>query len=145
MASGFSDHTSWPEVHGASALRRDPYRVPQAHSFWEAKYPLAYRSLVGALPLRREKPAALPVRHHAEGVSLQPAGHLDGGCDWAPADDPADQPPRRKVRRAPYTDDILYDPEGTFQFGAWYIGHLLQKFKAQVPLGRAASMLGRRR
>ena len=37
---------------------------------------------------------------------------------------------------APYTDDVLYDPEGNIRFGAWYIGHLLQKFKGQIAARR---------
>ena len=42
----------------------------------------------------------------------------------------------------PYTDDVLYDPEGNIRFGAWYIGHLLQKFKGQIPLGAGSLQRG---
>ena len=51
----------------------------------------------------------------------------------------------RKVARhvgRPYTDDVLYDPEGNIQFGAWYIGHLLKKFKGQVALGAGSFNAG---
>jgi soluble lytic murein transglycosylase len=43
-----------------------------------------------------------------------------------------------------YTDDVLYDPEGNIRFGAWYIGHLLQKFKMQIPLGAGSYNAGPR-
>jgi soluble lytic murein transglycosylase len=45
---------------------------------------------------------------------------------------------------APYTDDVLYDPEGNIRFGAWYIGHLLQKFKGQIALGAGSYNAGPR-
>ena len=37
---------------------------------------------------------------------------------------------------------MLYDPEGNIQFGAWYIGHLLAKFKKQIPLGAGSYNAG---
>src|SRR5262249_31055233 len=43
----------------------------------------------------------------------------------------------------PYTDDVLYDPEGNIRFGAWYIGHLLAKFKKQIALGAGSYNAGR--
>jgi soluble lytic murein transglycosylase len=36
----------------------------------------------------------------------------------------------------------LYDPEGNIQFGAWYIGRLLKKFKGQVALGAGSFNAG---
>jgi soluble lytic murein transglycosylase len=45
---------------------------------------------------------------------------------------------------APYTEDVLYDPEGNIRFGAWYIGHLLQKFKGQIALGAGSYNAGPR-
>src|SRR6185503_3704132 len=41
-----------------------------------------------------------------------------------------------------YTDDVLYDPEGNIRFGAWYIGHLLAKFKEQIPIGAGSYNAG---
>jgi len=49
---------------------------------------------------------------------------------------------RRLGLVSPYTDDVLYDPEGNIQFGAWYIGHLLEKFKGQVALGAGSYNAG---
>jgi soluble lytic murein transglycosylase len=43
-----------------------------------------------------------------------------------------------------YTDDVLYDPDGNIQFGAWYIGRLLKKFKGQVALGAGSFNAGPR-
>ncbi len=48
-----------------------------------------------------------------------------------------------RIGRA-YTDDVLYDPEGNIQFGAWYIGHLLEKFKGQIALGAGSYNAGPR-
>ncbi len=42
----------------------------------------------------------------------------------------------------PYTDDVLYDPEGNIRFGAWYIGHLLGKFHKQIALGAGSYNAG---
>jgi soluble lytic murein transglycosylase len=41
-----------------------------------------------------------------------------------------------------YTDDVLYDPAGNVEFGAWYIGQLFQKFKRQVPIGAGSFNAG---
>ncbi len=130
------------EVHGASALRRDPYRVPQARQFWEAKYPLAYRSLVERFtPTGKNPPRYLyAIMQKESAYNPQDISTADaiGLLQMIP-------PTSRRVAKfvgRPYTDDILYDPEGNIQFGAWYIGHLLQKFKAQVPLGAGSFNAG---
>ena len=130
------------EVHGASALRRDPYRVPQARPFWEAKYPLAYRSLVERFtPTGKNPPRYLyAIMQKESAYNPQDISTADaiGLLQMIP-------PTSRRVAKfvgRPYTDDILYDPEGNIQFGAWYIGHLLQKFKAQVPLGAGSFNAG---
>jgi soluble lytic murein transglycosylase len=34
-----------------------------------------------------------------------------------------------------YTSDMLYDPELNIKTGSWYIGRLLAKFRAQIPIG----------
>jgi soluble lytic murein transglycosylase len=41
-------------------------------------------------------------------------------------------------------EDLLYDPERNVQVGAWYIGHLLQKFKGQIPLAAGSFNSGPR-
>jgi soluble lytic murein transglycosylase len=54
-------------------------------------------------------------------------------------------PTSRRVAKLigrPYTDDVLYDPEGNIQFGAYYIGHLLKKFKGQEALGAGSFNAG---
>jgi soluble lytic murein transglycosylase len=54
-------------------------------------------------------------------------------------------PTSRKVAEhvgVAYTDDVLYDPDGNIRFGAWYIGHLLQKFKGQIPIGAGSYNAG---
>ena len=50
-------------------------------------------------------------------------------------------PTTRRVARAlgiEYSDDLLYDPEGNIRTGSWYIGHLVQKFRGQLPLAAGA-------
>ena len=40
-----------------------------------------------------------------------------------------------KALGIPYDAGKLYEPEFNVRTGSWYIGHLLEKFKAQIPIG----------
>ena len=41
-----------------------------------------------------------------------------------------------------WTDDLLYEPEKNIKTGSWYIGHLLLKFKGQIPIGSGSFNCG---
>ena len=132
------------EVHGAAALRRDPHRVPVARPWWEAKYPLAYRALI-----ERFAPTGGSPARYLYSIMQKESAYNPHDISTADAIGLLQMIPPTSRRVAPfvgrpYTDDILYDPEGNIQFGAWYIGHLLKKFKAQIPLGAGSFNAGPR-
>lgn len=132
------------EGYGAWALRQDPHQSPAARAYWEQVYPLAYRELIE--------------RHGASGFN--PPRYLYTIMQKESAYNPHDvsyadaigllqmiPPTSRRVARAigrEYTDDLLYDPEGNIQLGAWYIGRLLRKFKGQIALGAGSFNAGPR-
>ena len=132
------------EVHGVGALRRDPHRVPLARPFWEAKYPLAYRTLI-----ERFAPSGGNPSRYLYSIMQKESAYNPHDISTADAIGLLQMIPPTSRRVAAhigrvYTDDILYDPEGNIQFGAWYIGHLLAKFKAQIPLGAGSFNAGPR-
>ena len=43
-----------------------------------------------------------------------------------------------------YAPGLLYDPEFNVRTGSWYIGHLLHKFKLQIPIGAGSFNSGPR-
>ena len=49
-----------------------------------------------------------------------------------------------KELKIPYDPGRLYEPEYNIETGSWYIGHLLQKFKGQIPLGAGSFNSGPR-
>ena len=49
-----------------------------------------------------------------------------------------------KELRIPYDPGRLYEPAYNIQTGSWYIGHLLQKFKRQIPIGAGSFNCGPR-
>jgi soluble lytic murein transglycosylase len=115
-----------------------------ARIWWEHSLPLAYRSLVdkwrhvGGSPdyylyaiMRKESGYNPHVHSYADAIGL---------LQMIP-------PTTRRVAPAlglTYTDDLLYDPELNIRTGSWYIGHLLTKFKMQVPLGAGSFNSGPR-
>jgi soluble lytic murein transglycosylase len=123
------------EGHGAGALRRDPHAVPAARPYWEAMYPLAYRTLVEKYAPSGDNPP-----RYLYSIMQKESAYNPHDVSYADAIGLLQMIPPTSRRVAPligrpYTDDVLYDPEGNIQFGAFYIGRLLKKFKGQVALG----------
>ena len=130
------------EVHGAGALRRDPQKVPAARPLWEATYPLAYRGFIEKYGPSGENPP-----RYLYSIMQKESAYNPHDVSYADAIGLLQMIPPTSRRVAahldrPYTDDVLYDPEGNIQFGAWYIGHLLKKFKGQVALGAGSFNAG---
>ncbi len=106
-----------------------------ARRWWENAYPRAYRDLV-------EKYQAL---------GANPEGYLYSIMRKESGFDPHDlsyadaqgllqmiPPTTQRVANAlgiPYDAGKLYEPEFNVRTGSWYIGHLLAKFKTQIPIG----------
>ncbi|MFO0577185.1 MAG: transglycosylase SLT domain-containing protein [Polyangia bacterium] len=123
------------EVHGAAALRRDPHGVPAARPYWDAMYPLAYRALIEKYAPSGDNPP-----RYLYSIMQKESAYNPHDVSYADAIGLLQMIPPTSRRVAPligrpYTDDVLYDPEGNIQFGAFYIGRLLKKFKGQVALG----------
>lgn len=130
------------ESHGATALRRDPHAVPAVRPFWEAMYPLAYRPLIEKHAASGENPP-----RYLYSIMQKESAYNPHDVSYADAIGLLQMIPPTSRRVAPhigrpYTDDVLYDPEGNIQFGAFYIGRLLKKFKGQVALGGGAFNAG---
>src|SRR6185436_17123450 len=130
------------ESYGARALLRDPHKSPEARSYWEHAYPLAYHELV-----EKYAPSGYNPPRYLYTIMQKESAYNPHNVSYADAIGLLQMipPTSRKVAAhvgRPYTDDVLYDPEGNIQFGAWYIGHLLKKFKGQVPLGAGSFNAG---
>ena len=130
------------EVHGSAALRKDPHQVPAARPFWEAMYPLAHRALVEKYAPTGENPPRYlySIMQKESAYNPHDVSYADaiGLLQMIP---PTSRRVAKLIGRA-YTDDVLYDPEGNIQFGAYYIGHLLKKFKGQEALGAGSFNAG---
>jgi len=131
------------ESRAGGALRRDP-ADPATRRAWELVYPLAYRSFV-----ERHAPSGNNPTYYLYAIMQKESAYNPHDLSYADAIGLLQMIPptsRRVGERIgrPYTDDVLYDPEGNIQFGAWYIGHLLAKFKGQIALGAGAYNAGPR-
>ncbi len=124
------------ESIGARALDLPP--EGDARAWWELAHPLAYRALVERWQdLGKNPPYWLyTIMKKESGFNVHDASYADalGLLQMIP-------PTTRRVARAlgiEYSDDLLYDPEGNIRTGSWYIGHLVQKFRGQLPLAAGA-------
>jgi soluble lytic murein transglycosylase len=130
------------EAHAGRALAADPYLVEAARPYWELVYPRAYQAFVEKYgPSGKNPPYYLyTIMQKESAYNPHDVSYADaiGLLQMIP-------PTSRKVAAhvgVPYTEDVLYDPEGNIRFGAWYIGHLLQKFKQQIPIGAGSYNAG---
>jgi soluble lytic murein transglycosylase len=128
--------------HGSSLDQ--PPTSAEARYWWQHAYPRAYRGFIetyralGANPpyylyaiMRKESGYDPHVVSYADAIGL---------LQMIPAT-------TQRVARAlemDYTDDLLYDSELNIKVGSWYIGHLLAKFKGQIPIGAGSFNCGPR-
>jgi soluble lytic murein transglycosylase len=106
-----------------------------AKRWWENAYPRAYRDLV-------EKYQALGANPEGYLYSImrKESGFNPHDLSYADAQGLLQMIPPTTQRVAkelgiPYDPGRLYEPAYNIQTGSWYIGHLLQKFKGQIPIG----------
>ena len=130
------------ETYGGAARRVDPHGVPAARGWWEAVYPRAYQAFI-----EKYGPTGSNPTYYLYTIMQKESAYNPHDVSYADAIGLLQMIPptsRRVAERIgrPYTDDVLYEPEGNIQFGAWYIGHLLEKFKGQVPLGAGSFNAG---
>lgn len=132
------------EGYGGAALRLDPHHNPAAKPWWDWMYPRAHRALVEKYaPIGENPPYYLyTIMQKESAYDPNDVSYADaiGLLQMIP-------PTSRKVAKTigiEYTDDLLYDPAGNIQLGAWYIGHLLKKFRGQIPIGAGSYNAGPR-
>ncbi|MSP59522.1 MAG: tetratricopeptide repeat protein [Myxococcales bacterium] len=130
------------EAHSGGALQRDPHTQPAALGWWKHVYPLAWRALV-----EKHGPSGSNPPYYLYTIMQKESAYNPHDVSYADAIGLLQMIPptsRRVAERIgrTYTDDLLYDPDGNIQFGAWYIGHLLEKFKGQIPIGAGSYNAG---
>ncbi len=127
---------------GSRALDAPP--KGKARVWWEHAYPLAYRKLVEKHQRIGDNPP-----YYLYSIMRKESGFNPHTVSYADAIGLLQMIPpttRRVVGELglEYTSDLLYDPELNIRAGAWYIGHLLEKFKQQIPIGAGSFNSGPR-
>src|SRR5581483_10225185 len=130
------------ETFSGAALKLDPHGDAIVRKWWETVYPRAYREYVEKYSPTGENPP-----YYLYTIMQKESAYNPHDVSYADAIGLLQMIPptsRRVAERidVPYTDDVLYDPEGNIRFGAWYIGHLLAKFQKQIPLGAGSYNAG---
>ncbi len=130
------------ETWSGAALRLDPQADPTVRKWWTEVYPRAYRAFIEKYAAIGDNPP-----YYLYTIMQKESAYNPHDVSYADAIGLLQMIPPTSRRVAlridqPYTDDVLYDPEGNIHFGAWYIGHLLAKFKKQIPLGAGSYNAG---
>jgi soluble lytic murein transglycosylase len=115
-----------------------------ARVWWESAYPRAYRELI-------EKHQGLGGNPdgYLYSIMRKESGFNPHDLSYADAQGllqmiPATTQRVAKALNLPYAAGRLYEPEFNIMTGSWYIGHLLQKFKGQIPIGAGSFNSGPR-
>jgi len=118
--------------------------IDDARRWWENAYPRAYRDLVEKYQKLGDNPDGYlySIMRKESGFNPHDLSYADaqGLLQMIP-------PTTRRVAQQlgiPYDPGRLYEPAYNIQTGSWYIGHLLAKFKHQVPLGSGSFNSGPR-
>ncbi len=115
-----------------------------ARRWWENAFPRAYRELIEKHQhLGKNPPGYLfSIMRKESGFDPHVLSYADaqGLLQMIPAT-------TRRVAKElglPYDAGLLYEPEYNIKTASWYIGHMLQKFKGQVPIGAGSFNSGPR-
>ena len=119
--------------YSGSALDGPP--EGDAERWWENAYPRAYRELVEKYQALGNNPDG-----YLYSIMRKESGFDPHDLSYADAQGLLQMiPPTTRARgrdaRHPYDPGKLYEPEYNIETGSWYIGHLLAKFKTQIPIG----------
>jgi soluble lytic murein transglycosylase len=130
------------ESHAGRALAVDPAESAGGRAWWELVYPRAYRESV-----ERYAPSGDNPPYYLYTIMQKESAYNPHDVSYADAIGLLQMipPTSKKVAEhvgVAYTDDVLYDPDGNIRFGAWYIGHLLHKFKGQIAIGAGSYNAG---
>jgi soluble lytic murein transglycosylase len=115
-----------------------------AQRWWENAYPRAYRDLVEKYQDLGDNPEG-----YLYSIMRKESGFDPHDLSYADAQGLLQMIPPTTQRVAktlgiPYDAGKLYEPEFNVKTGSWYIGHLLTKFKKQIPLGAGSFNSGPR-
>jgi soluble lytic murein transglycosylase len=115
-----------------------------ARFWWQHAYPEAYKTLV-------EKHAAIGKNppYYLYSIMRKESGYDPHVLSYADAQGLMQMIPATTIRVArqlklTYAPGDLYEPDLNIKTGSWYIGHLLAKFKGQIPLGAGSFNSGPR-
>ncbi|MFN0249822.1 MAG: transglycosylase SLT domain-containing protein [Kofleriaceae bacterium] len=115
-----------------------------ARRWWEHAYPRAYRELIEKHQHLGKNPEGYlySIMRKESGFDPHVLSYADaqGLLQMIPAT-------TRRVAKElgiPYDAGSLYEPDYNVKTGSWYIGHVLNKFKLQVPLGSGSFNSGPR-
>ncbi len=128
--------------YSGSALDGPP--VDDARRWWENAFPRAYRELIEQHQALGKNPDG-----YLYSIMRKESGFNPHDLSYADAQGLLQMIPAttRRVSKElgiPYDAGRLYEPAYNIQTGSWYIGHLLQKFKGQIPLGAGSFNSGPR-
>jgi soluble lytic murein transglycosylase len=128
--------------YSGSALDGPP--DDDARRWWENAYPRAYRDLIEKYQALGSNPEG-----YLYAIMRKESGFNPHDLSYADAQGLLQMIPPTTLRVAkelkiPYDPGRLYEPAYNIQTGSWYIGHLLQKFKGQVPIGAGSFNSGPR-
>ncbi|MCE9580262.1 MAG: transglycosylase SLT domain-containing protein [Deltaproteobacteria bacterium] len=129
-------------TRGAAAL--DGPAEGSARVWWETAYPRAYRELIEKYQALGDNPEG-----YLYSIMRKESGFNPHDLSYADAQGllqmiPATTQRVAKALKLPYAAGRLYEPEFNIMTGSWYIGHLLQKFKGQIPIGAGSFNSGPR-
>ncbi|MCX5741702.1 MAG: lytic transglycosylase domain-containing protein, partial [Proteobacteria bacterium] len=134
----------WMLAVSYSGRALDGPPTDDARRWWENAYPRAYRDLVEKYQdLGANPPGYLyAIMRKESGFNPHDLSYADaqGLLQMIP-------PTTQRVARElgiPYDEGRLYEPAYNIQTASWYIGHLLGKFKQQIPLAAGSFNSGPR-
>ncbi len=115
-----------------------------ARFWWQHAYPEAYKDLVEEFADLGKNPP-----YYLYAIMRKESGYDPHVLSYADAQGLLQMIPATTIRVArqlklDYAPGDLYDPRLNVQTGSWYIGHLLTKFKGQIPLGAGSFNSGPR-
>ena len=128
--------------YSGSALDGPP--EGDAKRWWENAYPRAYRELVEKYQALGKNPEG-----YLYSIMRKESGFDPHDLSYADAQGLLQMIPPTTMRVAkelkiPYDPGKLYEPAYNIETGSWYIGHLLEKFRGQIPLGAGSFNSGPR-
>jgi soluble lytic murein transglycosylase len=128
--------------YSGNGLDAPPEPETDARRWWENAYPRAYNELIDKFQGLGSNP-----EDYLYSIMRKESGFDPHDISFADAQGLLQMIPPTTQRVAqtlsiPYDAGKLYEPAYNIQTGSWYIGHLLEKFKTQIPIGAGSFNCG---